>query len=51
MRILAVLAVLTLAACGADGAPTKPAAKPATTSGVSISGDARMGVTNNPVGN
>lgn len=41
MRALAVLALLTLAACGADGAPTKPAPKP----GVAISGEAEIGVT------
>ncbi|SEM68916.1 hypothetical protein SAMN05216227_100199 [Pseudorhodobacter antarcticus] len=41
MRItLALLTALTLAACGADGAPTAP-----TETGVTISGDARVGVT------
>ncbi|MGL5011036.1 MAG: hypothetical protein ACRC6I_14250 [Paracoccaceae bacterium] len=38
MRILAVLCVLTLAACGADGAPS--AAEP----GVSVSGEVAAGV-------
>lgn len=40
MRPVAILALLALAACGADGAPTKPAPKP----GVSISGEASIGV-------
>lgn len=40
-RISAALALLALlGACGADGAPETPAAKP----GVSISGDARIGM-------
>lgn len=37
---LALLAVLALAACGVDGPPERPSPAP----GVSISGDARMGV-------
>ena len=41
-RIVMMLGVLTLAACGADGAPS--AAEP----GVTISGDAAMGVVVNP---
>ena len=41
MKILFVFAsLLALAACGADGAPTAPAAK----SGVSVSGDVQFGV-------
>ncbi|WP_378941769.1 hypothetical protein [Paracoccus sp. R86501] len=40
---LSLLAVLALAACGVDGAPERPAQKPAK-SGVTISGDARVGV-------
>ncbi|MGV8950634.1 MAG: hypothetical protein ACOH2M_05975 [Cypionkella sp.] len=36
---LALLALLILAACGADGNPTPP--------GVTLSGDARVGVTSN----
>jgi len=44
MRVLSTLLILmTLAACGADGAPTAPSAAP--TTGVTISGDARLGVT------
>ena len=39
--ILALVAAFTLAGCGADGAPTAPAAK----SGVSVSGDLQIGVT------
>ena len=41
MRVILSFAVLAvLAACGADGAPEAPQPKP----GLSISGDARMGV-------
>ncbi len=40
MKYIALLAALTLAACGADGAPTKP--------GVAVSGEASMGVTTGP---
>jgi hypothetical protein len=40
MRPLAFLALLALAACGADGVPRKPAPKP----GVTISGEAAVGV-------
>ena len=40
---LSLLAVLALGACGVDGAPERPAQKPAK-SGVTISGDARVGV-------
>ncbi len=35
-RILSVLCLLTLAACGADGAPTAP--------GVAVTGEAQAGV-------
>ena len=38
-RLLALLALALLVACGADGAP-QPPAKP----GITISGDARIGV-------
>lgn len=41
MRI-ALLSLVFLAACGADGPPEPPAAKPA--SGITVSGDARMGI-------
>ncbi len=44
MRTLAMLAVLTLVACGADGAPSSPSRG----TGVSFSGDARLGVVVNP---
>jgi hypothetical protein len=40
--ITALLALLTLAACGADGAPS--AAEP----GLTVSGEAQMGVVVNP---
>ena len=40
MKFLPRLAILALSACGADGQPTAPAA-----SGVTLSGDARVGVT------
>ena len=40
--ILSLIAIFALAACGVDGAPTPPAAK---TTGVSISGEAAIGVT------
>ncbi|WCR11439.1 hypothetical protein JHW45_03295 [Paracoccus stylophorae] len=45
MTRLALIAVLTLAGCGVDGPPERPAA-PATPpkSGVAISGHATMGV-------
>jgi hypothetical protein len=39
MPRLLLLACLTLAACGADGAPEPP-----TKSGITLSGDARIGV-------
>ena len=38
--LFAFAALLTLAACGADGEPTRPATKP----GVSVSGDVQIGV-------
>lgn len=43
------LSLLLLAACGADGAPEAPSSKAAQTpsSGVKISGDARVGVVYN----
>lgn len=40
MKFLPLLALLALAACGADGKPTAPSA-----SGITLSGDARAGVT------
>ncbi len=39
MRLLILLTALTLAACGADGPPQPPQ------SGVTVGGEARMGVT------
>ena len=39
MKYLCLLAALTLAACGADGAPDRPAP------GVTVSGTASMGIT------
>ena len=38
--LFALTALLALAACGADGEPTPPIAKP----GVSLSGDVQIGV-------
>jgi len=44
-RLLAALAlVATLAACGADGPPERPADTPPAGSSIVISGEARMGV-------
>lgn len=40
MKLLSILALALLTACGADGQPTAPAAP-----GISLSGDARVGVT------
>ena len=40
MKFLPLLALTLLVACGADGKPTPPQA-----SGVTLSGDARVGVT------
>lgn len=40
MKFLALIALALLTACGADGKPTAPSA-----SGVTLSGDARAGVT------
>ena len=48
MKPLALtMALLTLAACGADGEPVRPAADHGTapSTGVTISGEARFGVT------
>lgn len=46
-RLIAALALATLAACGADGPPEPPAAKAA--SGVSVSGCMQMGVVSGKV--
>ncbi|WP_158547714.1 hypothetical protein [Rhodosalinus sediminis] len=44
MRLgLALAALAALAACGADGAPERPGAE--TRSGVTLSGEARFGLT------
>ena len=47
IRRLAVFGALaaTLAGCGADGPPQRPADAPA--SGISVTGEARMGVVTN----
>ncbi|WP_022705832.1 hypothetical protein [Paracoccus zeaxanthinifaciens] len=42
-RITCIMALLALGACGVDGAPKRPADKPAQ-SGITISGDARIGI-------
>ena len=45
MRIAFLFALgLVLAGCGVDGDPERPAERPAAKTGVSISGDARIGV-------
>jgi predicted small lipoprotein YifL len=44
IRAAFVMAVLALAACGVDGAPVPPAAKTTPPPGLSISGEARVGV-------
>ena len=41
MKRLALLALLALAACGADGPPERPGAEP----GVAVSGTVEIGVT------
>jgi hypothetical protein len=43
-RSLAILALLTMVACGADGAPSAPSRG----TGITFSGDARLGVVVNP---
>ena len=40
IRFVSLIAVLTLTACGVDGAPERPAAK----SGLSVTGQAEIGV-------
>ncbi len=45
LRLIPALAlVATLAACGANGVPQRPAAEPQTT-GFTVTGDAKVGVT------
>lgn len=44
-RVLPVLFLLSLAACGADGEPVPPPAKETAKPGLTVSGDASMGVT------
>ena len=44
IRLSLLVAALTLSACGVDGAPRRPAAKPEPQSGVTISGHATVGV-------
>lgn len=45
--VLTLLLLATLSACGVDGAPKPPAAA-VSVAPVSITGDLRMGVTNQP---
>jgi hypothetical protein len=45
-RLVALTALALLAACGADGEPQAPTGAP-TGPGVTISGDARIGVVSN----
>ncbi len=42
MRFIILILVAFLTACGADGAPERP-----TKSGISLTGEARMGVVSN----
>lgn len=45
MRLISVfLCLAVLAACGADGAPTRPAKAEPVTPGLTVSGEARLGV-------
>lgn len=44
MTRLALLALILLASCGAEGAPTPPGPQPAMQPGVSIHGTARAGI-------
>jgi predicted small lipoprotein YifL len=44
IRAAFLLSLLALAACGVDGAPVPPAAKTTPPPGLSISGEARVGV-------
>ena len=43
MRILAILSLLTLAACGADGAPTPPS-KATAQPGLAVTGQVKVGL-------
>ncbi len=42
--ILLTLTLATLAACGADGAPEAPASKAETSTGLTVSGCAKIGL-------
>jgi hypothetical protein len=44
LRLIAFMSVGLLAACGADGPPRAPAASPAPAPGLTISGEASIGV-------
>lgn len=44
MMRLSLIAVLALAACGVDGPPVRPSPKADQESGITISGDAYIGV-------
>jgi len=45
---LSLLAILAVSACGVDGAPKRPVEKPVQQQmGVTVSGDARIGVSAN----
>ena len=46
MKYLSIIALLGLVACGADGAPERPAERLTAKPGVSLSGEASIGVTN-----
>lgn len=46
--LFALVVLLTLASCGADGMPEAPASMDSTGSGVTISGCAKLGVTMGP---
>jgi len=44
MKPLCLIAILALAACGVDGPPVAPVAQVAPAPGVTVTGDARIGI-------
>lgn len=44
MKALLILPILLLAACGADGPPTAPGSTETETTGLRLSGEARIGI-------
>jgi hypothetical protein len=47
-RLLCILSLAALTACGADGAPETPVAKAAPQTGLTLSGCAEVGITTGP---